>query len=84
MDEDDKRIIIAMYIGGTGAQLVESLCTQLKPQIEMRELQERLEILAETTPYLKEAGPRHLRSTGIEIVSLTPHGLKFAREIMNK
>ena len=48
MDEDDKRIIIAMYIGGTGAQLVESLCTQLKPQIEMRELQERLEILAET------------------------------------
>jgi|GEM_PF-6112260 len=82
MDEIDERIIIiiAMYPWGTRMQSVKDLCEQIVPPIEMKELQERLEILAKTTGYVNDEGHRHLKSNGIENISLTAHGLKFARD----
>jgi hypothetical protein len=81
MDEIDKRIIKAMYPGGTLMQSVKGLCDKITPLIEMKELQERLEIMAGTTRYVKDEGRRTLRSTGIEMVSLTAHGLQLARDL---
>lgn len=79
IDDIDKKILVAMAPGGTYMQIVDDLSKMLS--MNKKELQERLEILAGTTPYVKEEIGRTIDSIGPEIVSLTPHGLKLVRNI---
>jgi len=79
IDDIDKKILVAMAPGGTYMQIVDDLSKMLL--MNKKELQERLEILAGTTPYVKEEIGRTMDSIGPEIVSLTPHGLKLVRNI---
>jgi hypothetical protein len=78
IDNTDKRILMAMAPGGASLQSVDDISKLFS--IKMKELQERLTILAGTTPYVKDEGNRNLLSTGPEMVSLTPSGLKFVRD----
>jgi len=78
IDSIDTRILMAMARWGTSLQSVDDISKLLS--INMKELQERLIILAGTTPYIKDEGHRHLGSSGPEMVSLTPTGLKFVRD----
>jgi hypothetical protein len=80
MDDIDIKILKAMAPGGTMTQDVREINKQLRPPLDRKELQERLERLAGTTRYVKDEGQRHSQSTGIEFVTLTEYGLKFVRE----
>ncbi len=80
MDDIDIRILRAMASGGIKWQRVESIHRALVPPLDMKELRQRIEILAETTPYVKDSGDRHRLSNGPEVIALTPYGLKFVWE----
>jgi hypothetical protein len=81
MDDIDNQIIKILARAGTSMQSVNGIEKLIVPPITLLDLQERLIILTVAPAYVKDEGHQHLNSTGPEMVSLTPFGLKHARDL---
>lgn len=81
MDDVDNQIIKILARAGTSMQSVNGIEKLIVPPITLLDLQERLIVLTAAPAYVKDEGHRHFNSTGPEMVSLTPVGLKYVREL---